>query len=217
MVNFIGDKMSKSVGNILDAREAVELHGRNAVRMWFLQSHYSQPIDYSGEILEEKKRSFMRLNNLYGRISDSSSSAEIAERLASELKERFDSAMRDDFNTPEVVAALSETAERAWQEINTRPKSAQNFAVLRDAMNEVMGILGFDDLASEEEDEVEGVRVRRVIDVDLDQTLNVKVLERDKARKARDWAKADRLRKEIEEAGWLIEDTSFGYRIHPKG
>ena len=47
MVNFVGDKMAKSIGNVVDVAEAVERHGRNAIRMWLLQSHYSQPIDYS--------------------------------------------------------------------------------------------------------------------------------------------------------------------------
>jgi cysteinyl-tRNA synthetase len=59
-----GGKMAKSLGNVLDVERAVELHGRDAVRMWILQSHYSQPIDYSEEILDEKRRSNERLIRL---------------------------------------------------------------------------------------------------------------------------------------------------------
>src|SRR5215211_7423798 len=59
------NKMAKSVGNVLDVERAVNLHGRNAVRMWLLQSHYSQPIEYSEEILDEKRRSYERLMRLY--------------------------------------------------------------------------------------------------------------------------------------------------------
>src|ERR687890_256626 len=80
MVNFVGDKMAKSVGNIVDVGEAVERHGRNAIRRWFLQSHYSQPIDYSEEILEEKRRSYERLKKVYVRIAGSTASSELDER-----------------------------------------------------------------------------------------------------------------------------------------
>src|SRR5919199_1048576 len=145
MVTLASDKMAKSVGNILDVTRAVELHGRNAVRMWLLQSHYSQPVDYSEEILEEKKRSYERLQNLHTQIADSTSSSKLSESLASELRERFDAAMREDFNTPEAVAALFEAARKAGQEISARPEAAQEFAGLKEAFEElVKTVLGFD-------------------------------------------------------------------------
>src|SRR5918994_523160 len=87
------DKMAKSVGNVLDVGRAVDLHGRNAVRMWLLQSHYSQPIEYTEEILEEKRRAWERLQNLYSQIGDPASSSELSDRLAFELQDRFDEAM----------------------------------------------------------------------------------------------------------------------------
>src|ERR671926_1548992 len=76
------NKMAKSVGNVLDVERAVELHGRNAVRMWLLQSHYSQPIDYSEEILDEKRRSYERLMRLYRQISRSDTSSALSDKLA---------------------------------------------------------------------------------------------------------------------------------------
>src|SRR5215213_4425077 len=117
MVTLTSGKMAKSLGNILDVKRAVELHGRNAIRMWLLQSHYSQPIDYSGEILEEKRRSFERLQNLYKKLSDGTSSSELSDGLAADLTERFDAAMRDDLNSPEAIAAFFEVAGRAGREI----------------------------------------------------------------------------------------------------
>src|ERR687885_488851 len=133
MVTLREDKMAKSLGNILDVRRAVELHGRNAVRMWLLQSHYSQPIDYSEEILEEKRRSYERLMRLYRQISGPEGSSKLSDELAGELRERFDAAMREDFNTPEAVAALFEAARKAGQEISARPEAAQEFAGLKEA------------------------------------------------------------------------------------
>src|SRR5215218_5410666 len=121
------DKMAKSIGNVLDVERAVELHGSNAIRMWLLQSHYSQPIEYSEEILEEKRRSFERLQNLYKGLGGSTSSSGLSDQLAAGLKERFDAAMQDDLNTPEAIAALFEVAGRAGREISARPEAAGEF------------------------------------------------------------------------------------------
>ena len=120
------------------------MHGPNAIRMWLVQSHYSQPIEYSEEILEEKRRSYERLQNLYTQVSDPTSSSELSDGLAAELRERFDAAMEDDLNTPEAVAALFEVAGRAGREISARPEAAGEFGSLAEAIEEVMTIFGFD-------------------------------------------------------------------------
>src|SRR5918994_1624316 len=139
----ISNKMAKSLGNVLDVERAVDLHGRNGVRMWLLQSHYSQPIDYSEEILEEKKRSYERLRNLYTQIGDSTTSSELSDSLAIELKERFDAAMRDDFDTPRALAAIFEAAGRVGQEVSARPGAAKEFISFKDTLAELLFILGF--------------------------------------------------------------------------
>jgi cysteinyl-tRNA synthetase len=208
MVTFGGsDKMAKSVGNVLDVGRAVELHGRNAVRMWLLQSHYSQPIEYSEEILEEKRRSYERLLRLYRQVSDSSSSSDLSDELAAGLRERLDGAMRDDLNTPEVVATLFEAANRAAREISDRPDAADEFASLAEAVEEVMTVFGFD-LARETATEVGGVRIRHP-EGPGEEVLAL-AANRELARREKDWATADRLRDELAEAGWAAEDTPDG-------
>jgi len=226
MVNLgPGGKMAKSVGNILDVKKAVELYGKDALRMWFLQSHYSQPIDYSEGILEGKKRSYERLQNLYARIADSTSSSELSESLATELPERFDRAMRDDFNTPEAIAALFEAAHRAGQEIAARPEATREFAGLKGAMEEILTIFGFE-LVVGDEVEKDGVRIRigwlipsasrsessdRWVRASLpDEDIQLKVAERQKARQRRDFSLADRLRDELQAEGWIVDDTPEG-------
>jgi cysteinyl-tRNA synthetase len=207
MVTLASDKMAKSLGNILDVERAVELHGRNAVRMWLLQSHYSQPIDYSEEILDEKRRSYERLMRLYRQISDSEASSELSDRLATELRERFDAAMRDDLNTPEAIAAAFETAGRAAQEITVRPEAAGEFASLTEALREVLTIFGFD-LAEELAADVDGVRIR-YLEAPGEGVLR-RVADRERARRDRDWAIADHLREELHAEGWAVEDTPEG-------
>jgi cysteinyl-tRNA synthetase len=207
MVTLTSGKMAKSVGNVLDVQRAVDLHGPNAVRMWLLQSHYSQPIEYSEEILEEKRRAYERLMRLYGQISASQSSSELSDTLAAGLRESFDAAMQDDLNTPEAIAILFEAAGRAGREISDRPEFAGEFGSLAEAIEEVMTIFGFD-LVQELATEVEGVRVR-YSEEPGEEVLN-RVAAREQARREKDWATADRLRDEIHADGWAVEDTSEG-------
>jgi len=207
MVNFVGDKMAKSIGNVVDVAEAVERHGSNAIRMWLLQSHYSQPIDYSDEILEEKRRSYERLMRLYRQISGSENSSELSDKLATELMERFDAAMRDDLNTPEAIAAVFEVIGRAGQEISPRPEATGQFSSLSEALREVLTIFGFD-LAEELAADVDGVRVR--YSEEPGESVLRLVAARELARRGKDWPVADRLRDELGDEGWAVEDTPEG-------
>jgi cysteinyl-tRNA synthetase len=207
MVTLASDKMAKSVGNVLDVERAVDLHGPNAIRMWLLQSHYSQPIEYSEEILEEKRRSYERLIRLYLQISDSHDSSELSDTMAADLRESVDAAMRDDLNTPEALATLFEVAGRAGREISTRPEAAGEFGSLAEAMEEIMTIFGFD-LVQELSTEVEGVHIRYSEDPGME--VLRRVATREKARHEKDWATADRLRGELHADGWTVEDTSEG-------
>jgi cysteinyl-tRNA synthetase len=207
MVTLASDKMAKSLGNILDVERAVQLHGRNAVRMWLLQSHYSQPIDYSEEILEEKKRSYERLMRLYRQISGSEDSSKLSDELANELRERLHAAMRDDLNTPEAIAAVFDAASRAGQQISNRPEAAGEFSSLAEVLRDVLIVFGFD-LAEEIVADVDGVRIR--YSEDPGEGVLRRVADRELARQKKDWPPADRIREELHAEGWAIEDTSEG-------
>ena len=207
MVNFAADKMAKSIGNVVDVAEAVERYDRNAIRMWFLQSHYSQPIDYSEEILEEKRRSYERLMRLYRQISGSEDSSGLSDELTAQLRERFDAAMQDDLNTPEAVAAIFEVAGRAGQEVSARPEAADEFSSLAEALREALTLFGFD-LAEELASDVDGVRVRYSEEPEED--VLRRVAARELARRGKDWPVADRLRAQLGAEGWAVEDTAEG-------
>ncbi len=212
------NKMAKSVGNVLDVQRAVDLHGKNAVRMWFLQSHYTQPIEYSEEILEEKRRSYERLARLFRQISGSQTSSDLSDALAAELRDSFDAAMSDDFNTPEAIAAVFDAAGRAGQENSARQEAAGEFGSLAKAIDEVMAIFGFD-LMQEHVDEAEGVRITVTATVQPSPSVEAyvipsevgdKVRLREEARRKKDWESADQLRDELRAGGWEIEDTPGG-------
>ena len=211
MVTLADDKMAKSVGNVLDVKNAVERHGRNALRMWLLQSHYSQPIDYSEEILEEKNRAYWRLQNLYAKIIDSTSSSDISKSLATRLRERFDAAMQDDFNTPEAVAALFEATRQAGQQISERLKARFEFVDLKETFDELMGqVLGFD-LGRDQTIFLPPINIT----LGGANEIQKKLFRREQARQEKDYALADLLRDEIQAEGWAVEDTPEGPVLRP--
>ena len=115
--------------------------------------------------------------------------------------------MEDDLNTPEAIAALFEVAGRAGREISARPEAAGEFGSLAGAIEEVMTIFGFD-LAREQATEVEGVRIRYSEEPDAE--VLQQMAARERARREKDWATADRLRDELHAEGWAAEDTSEG-------
>ncbi|HSK99407.1 MAG TPA: cysteine--tRNA ligase [Rubrobacteraceae bacterium] len=207
MVNMAADKMAKSLGNIVDVKEAVEQYGSNAIRMWLLQSHYSQPIDYSEEILEEKRRSYERLMRLYRQLSRSEASSEFSDSLAGELRARFDGAMRVDLDTAGAIGGIFDVASRAAQEISENPEAAGEFSSLAEALREMLTVFGFD-LPEELATEVDGVRIRYSEEPGED--ILRRVVGREAARRQRDYASADRLREELRAEGWLVEDTPEG-------
>lgn len=207
MVSFSEGKMAKSTGNILAVDEVVGRHGRNAVRMWVLQSHYSQPIEYSERILAEKSRSYERLLRLYRQISAAESSSELSDELASDLRQRFDEAMADDLNTPEALAAVFDAAGRAGREISARPEAVGELHSFSDALTELLSVLGFD-LSGELTAEVEGINVRYA--EDPGEEVLRRVAERELARRSKDFETADSLRDELAAEGWTIEDAPEG-------
>jgi cysteinyl-tRNA synthetase len=172
-----------------------------------LQSHYSQPIDSSGEILEEKRRSYERLLRLYRQVSGPGSSSELDASLAAELRERFDAAMREDLNTPEAIAAIFEVAGRAGREISDHPEASREFSSLAEVMLDVLTVFGFD-LKEEHTSDVGGVRIR--YEGEPGREILRRAAERERARREKDWASADRLRDELYTEGWAVEDTPEG-------
>ena len=144
---------------------------------------------------------------LYRQISGGEDSSELSNELTAELRERFDAAMRDDLNTPEAIAAIFEVVGRAGQEISARPEAAGEFSTLAQALREVLTIFGFD-LAEELAVDVDGVRVS--YSGEPDESVLRRVVDREKARRGKDWPLADRLRDELGAEGWAVEDTPEG-------
>ncbi len=178
MLQFSGEKMSKSLGNDVSIRNVLDTWGRETVLLFFFAAHWRQPVDFSDDSLVQAQATAERFRNFFLDERDGDEEGEAI--LYDELSEVLD----DDFNTPEALALF-----HAWRD-------REEWASLRWAL----GLFGLGSLAeiAQAPDEARTLAERR----------------RD-ARAAKDFAEADRLRAEIEAAGWEVRDVAEdpGFRL----
>jgi cysteinyl-tRNA synthetase len=182
------DKMSKSVGNIRGLAEELDAHGRDTLVMYFCQGHYRQPMAYSEERLAEARAATERIREAARRLVPGPSPEELAP-----LRDRFFDALADDFNTPEALAQVF-----AWVREANRRGGDTGSDDLRE-MLDVLGLANLLDAPAEQAGDAELALAR----------------EREAARAARDFARADALRDELRARGWEIRDSPEGPELVP--
>jgi cysteinyl-tRNA synthetase len=192
MVRFGDEKMAKSVGNVAPLGEALDKHGRDALVMYFLRGLYHQPLAYSSELVEEAGRAVERIANVC-RLVRKSGAEPNAKPAVAVHRDAFFEALRDDFNTPRALAALFELIS----EVNTAGVSAE----VEPALAEMLEVIGFEHLLAGDEP--------------IDEELLRLAAEREEARRARDFERADRAREELRERGYEVRDTPEGPELVP--
>ncbi|MCD6420780.1 MAG: cysteine--tRNA ligase [Synergistetes bacterium] len=202
------EKMSKSLGNFLTAREALKRYRPMAIRLFMLSAHYRSPINFSDELLRSVESSLQRLQNFFYNIEDMLSRDIMVEprskedftslELADTLLNEFSSAMDDDFNTPKAVAAVFSTIRELGPYLSSNPKKTV-LQKLREALLSVNTVLGIFEEKSKSKD----------LDV---QEIERLIREREEARKNKNWEVADEIRERLREMGVVLEDTKFGTR-----
>ena len=192
MVRMGSEKMSKSVGNIRLLHGAIDEHGRDALVMYFVGGHYRQPIAFSGEALAEAGRAVDRVRELCRRLDADAPAPDGLDGYV----ERFFDALADDFNTPAARAILF-----AWiAEANRRLDAEGRLGVGR--LGEMLHAFGLESLLADE-------RGGDAADPEADRLLE----ERQAARAARDFGRADAIRDELAALGWQVRDTADGVRL----
>jgi cysteinyl-tRNA synthetase len=193
MVEMDSEKMAKSVGNIRLLHRALEEFGRDALVMWMVGAHYRKPVAFSEEALADAGRAMQRVREFCRRLDPDAPEPDGLDEVA----ERFFDALADDFNTPAARAILFD-----WiAEGNRRMDAGEALGPGR--LGEMFYALGLEGLL-EERDEQAPEAVRRLAD------------EREEARGARDFARADRIREQLAEQGWEVRDTPDGAQLVPK-
>ncbi|MDD6488372.1 MAG: cysteine--tRNA ligase [Clostridia bacterium] len=203
-INVDNRKMSKSLNNFFTVRDVAEKYGYEPIRYLMVSSHYRSPINYSVDIIEQCKSALDRLYNCREDLSflaqNSVSGEKEGEDKIKELllthKKDFIDAMDDDLNTADAISALFELARDINSNLNAQTKPSKELCTFAlDLYNELADVLGL--LYTEKKNEVDD-DVQKLID------------ERNAARKAKNWAEADRIRDELKARGITIKDTPNG-------
>jgi cysteinyl-tRNA synthetase len=186
------EKMSKSLGNFFTIREVLKKYDAEVVRFFILRAHYRSPLNYSDQHLDDAKGALTRLYTALKLVPAAAQTVDWSEAHA----QRFKAAMDDDFNTPEAVAVLFDLAN----EVN-RNQSRQAATQLK-ALAGALGLLQRDPQAF-----LQGGSNEGGLD---DAAISAQIEARIAAKKAKNFAEADRIRKELLEAGVVLEDTPQG-------
>jgi cysteinyl-tRNA synthetase len=203
-INVDGEKMSKSLGNFFTIRDVMEKFHPEVIRYFIVSSHYRSPVNFSDFALKEAKttltrfyHSFKAYQALYG--------DKLVETLDEALVERFNAAMRDDFNTAEAIAVLFEI-NKALNTAVKEENAAQAeiyYATLRHLTN-VLGLVQYnvdEFLKSDIGQEALGLSEEQIADL---------IQQRVDAKKAKEFARADEIRQSLLDQGVVLEDTRQG-------
>ena len=208
-INVNNTKMSKSLGNFFTVRDVAEKYGYPAIRFFILSAHYRSPINFSAEIIEQSKNALERIMNCRENLEFYKKSAAAGEPSSEQLasldayKAAFIEAMDDDFNTADGIAAIFELVRAANELIaSNAPLGAVEHAAA--LLDELCGLMGFIEAKSGDDEafiaEVEAAVARRAA-----------------AKKAKNYAEADKIRAELLEQGIVLEDTPNGTKWSRRG
>lgn len=206
-INVDNVKMSKSLGNFFTVRDVAEKYGYEPIRYLMISSHYRSPINYSVDIIDQCKASLTRLHTCRDSLDfalknagdgEPENAAEIRAQMEAR-KQQFIEAMDDDLNTADGLAAVFELV----RDINVSVLQSGSKALIADA------IKLFDELT-----DVLGIVYPHAKEETLDDDIEKLIEARQAARKAKNWAEADRIRDELKEKGIVLEDTPQGVKWH---
>ena len=205
-INIDNRKMSKSLGNFFTVREAAEVYGYDCIRMFMLMSHYRSPLNYSGEILNQAAAALERLRTTKANLEFYAKNGGDGELTETEqvnglekYRARFIEVMDDDFNTADAVSVIFELAREANAAVSPSSNPTRSLAeAYLKVFVELSDVLGIPYGAAEADD--------------LDAEIDALIEQRQAARKAKNWAEADRIRDELKAQGIILEDTPQGVK-----
>ncbi len=218
-VNIDKEKMSKSLGNFFTIRDILKKYHPEVLRLFLLTNHYRGPIDFSEQNLQEAAKVLDRYYEFFAAAEKKRGTREADSQQASNetLKKspfmlKFEEAMNDDFNTALALAHMNEELRRlnkALSELEEDPADLKDFDLAAGALKETGRLLGvFYRTPGEYRDQTFKLKSRE-LDLDVEKIERL-IAERNAARKAKEWAKSDQARDELNKMGVVVEDTPEG-------
>ncbi len=204
-LNIDNKKMSKSLGNFFTVRDISEKYDLQVLRFFMLSAHYRSPLNFSAELMEAAKNGLERivtcvsnLNFLLEKAQKQELSGEEEKALlqAKDFAKKFDEVMDDDFNTADAISAIFELVKFA----NTSVGEGASAAYIRALKEEIVELMDICGLSVERGQEI------------LDSEIESLIRERQEARKAKNFARADEIRDQLLEKGIILEDTREGVK-----
>ena len=201
-LNIDNKKMSKSLGNFFTVREIAEKYDLQVLRFFMLSAHYRSPLNFSADLMEAAKSGLERICTAAENLKrlSASASGEMTEEektlfaQTDAFVEKYEAAMEDDFNTADAIAAIFEYVKFANTNACAQNSSAY-LTALYERLCKLCDVLG---IIVEKEEEV------------LDEDIEKLIEERQAARKAKDFKRADEIRDQLQEMGIILKDTREG-------
>ena len=200
-LNIDNIKMSKSLGNFKTVRQISEEYDLQVLRFFMLSAHYRSPLNFSREMMDGAKASLDRILTAMDHLRDCLAGAterELTDTETSELaafdalREKFEAAMDDDFNTADAISAVFEMVKRANITV-TKESAAAYIRSVKELLEKLLEVLG---IHAERKEESLDARVEALIE----------------ERKEKNYARADEIRAELTAMGILLEDTKEGVK-----
>ena len=204
-LNIDNRKMSKSLGNFRTVREIGEQYDLQVLRFFMLNAHYRSPLNFSADLMEAAKNALERITDAAANLKDRKAAAQTdtatdAEKellaQAQEFVKKFEEAMDDDFNTADALAAIFELVKFANTNVS-EASSAEFAGALLDTMVKLCDVLG-----------LKAVKTEEILDKEIEDLI----AERQEARKAKNFARADEIRDELLAKGIILKDTREGVK-----
>ena len=204
-LNIDNKKMSKSLGNFFTIRDIAEKYDLQVLRFFMLSAHYRSPLNFSAELMEASKNGLERILTCMDKLKELEAKAEGGQLTAEEtqrmaqadkLREKFEAAMEDDFNTADAVSAVFELVKLANSTADNSSTEAY-VAGLRALIARLCSVLG--------------IITERRIEV-LDEEVEAMIAARQQARKEKNFALADEIRGKLLDMGIVLEDTREGVK-----
>jgi len=203
-INVDGEKMSKSLGNFFTIRDVMDKFHPEVIRYFIVSSHYRSPVNFSDVALKEAKTALSRFYHSFKAYQQVYGDAQV-DTLDETLLERFNSAMRDDFNTAEAIAVLFEVNKELNRAV--KEQQAEQAAIYYATLRHLTNILGL--VQHNVEEFLKSDIGQEALALSEEQIEDL-IQQRQDAKKAKEFAKADKIRQSLLDQGVVLEDTRQG-------